>query len=53
MNVTIVCDGGWKYTGKVIDTEKSSLLKLQWIVIETKTGKISINTDKIVSILSK
>lgn len=48
---TIVCIGGWKYTGKIIEENKSTLLKVQWIKIKTKKGTVSINTDHIVSIM--
>jgi len=51
MTTTIVCIGGWKYTGTIIEENKSSLLKIQWIKIKTHKGTVSINTDHIVSII--
>jgi len=50
-NVTIVCVGGWKYSGQISDTLISMLGAPQWIKLMTKTGSVKINTEHIVAII--
>jgi len=50
-NVTIVCVGGWKYTGKISDTLISMLGAPQWIKLTTNNGSVKINTEHIVAIV--
>jgi len=49
----IVCTGGWKYVGKLLDVNISLLGigKLQWFKLQTKRGIILINADHVVSVL--
>jgi len=49
----IVCEGGWKYVGELIDVNVSlfGLGSLQWVKIRTKKGIIRVNSSHIVSIL--
>jgi len=50
--VTVVCEGGWKYTGRVVKTLVSISGNLLWIKIETKSGIIAIHSKYIVSIIT-
>jgi len=49
--VTVVCQGGWKYTGLLSKTKLSPLGRLEWLEVETKNGTILINSPYIVSII--
>jgi serine protease inhibitor ecotin len=50
--ITIICEGGWKYTGYILDQITTPFSGLQWIKIKTKTGTVKINAKYIVSILT-
>jgi len=54
-NIThaIVCVGGWKYVGTLVDVNVSlfGLGKLEWVKIRTKNGDILLNAAHVVSIL--
>jgi len=49
----IVCIGGWKYIGELVDVNVSllGLGKLQWVKIRTQNSEMLINADHIVSII--
>lgn len=49
----IVCVGGWKYVGRLVDVNVSllGLGALEWVKIETKKGIVRVNAKHIVSIL--
>lgn len=49
--VTIVCDGGWKYTGKVEEINISLFGKLQHLKLKVAKGIIFLNSSKVVSIM--
>lgn len=49
--VTVVCEGGWKYTGIVKEISVSFFGKLQHIKLEVNKGSIFLNSGKVVSIL--
>jgi len=51
--VNIICEGGWKYTGSIIENLVSPTGNLLWVKIQTDTSKIIINSKYIVSIISK
>lgn len=51
-DVTIVCVGGWKYSGQISDTLISMLGDPQWIKVMTKNGSVKINTEHIVAIIA-
>jgi len=50
--VTVICEGGWKYTGTVVKTLVSISGNLLWIKISTKSGIIAIHSKYIVSIIT-
>lgn len=50
-HATIICEGGWKYTGTITETNLSPFGKLQWLEIKTNKGRVQINANYIVSIL--
>jgi len=50
-NAQIVCIGGWKYTGKILETKHSFTGNLEWIAILTKTKRIQINAQHIIAIM--
>jgi len=51
-NITVVCQGGWKYTGELVDHSYNLFSGMKWIKLKTKTDKtIIINNIFIVSIL--
>jgi len=47
--ITIVCVGGWKYTGQQLQVTTSFFGKLLWIKLETKKGTIDINGDHVIA----
>lgn len=49
--ITIICEGGWKYTGIQINEKLSPFGTLQWLELKTKNGTVKINSKYIVSIL--
>jgi len=49
--VTVVCEGGWKYTGVVLEISTSFFGKLQHLKLKIEKGVIFLNSSKIVSIL--
>jgi len=49
--ITIICEGGWKYTGQIISQKLSISGNLEWIRIDTGSSEIDINSKYIVSIL--
>jgi len=49
--VTIICQGGWKYTGILTNSKLSPFGKLEWLELTTKNATIKINSPYIVSII--
>jgi len=49
--VTIICEGGWKYTGKLIDIDATMFTRPHWFLIETKNAEIMVQASRIVSII--
>jgi len=48
---TIVCQDGWKYTGKVLDVNMSLSGVMAYVKIQTQKGYIIVNAQFIVSML--
>jgi len=52
VRVLVICDGGWKYKGLLVNAQTSFLGRLYWLELSTPSRKrIKIMGDKIVSIL--
>jgi len=49
--VTVICDGGWKYIGKIERLQFSPLGALLWIELDTKQTKIKIHSKYVVTII--
>jgi len=49
--VTIVCIGGWKYTGKIKRVWFSMLGVAGWFEIQTKNSVIKINERHVIAII--
>jgi len=49
--VTVVCEGGWKYDGVVLQTLLSPFGNLLWIRLRTDKGSVLLNSKYIVSII--
>jgi len=49
--VTVVCQGGWTYTGKVLRMKLSPFGALEFIELSTAKGSVKINVSYIMSIL--
>jgi hypothetical protein len=49
--ITIVCQGGWKYTGELIDNSFSAQFGSGWLKLRTQNKVIVINTSAVVSII--
>lgn len=50
MQVEIFTVNGHRFKGTIDETQKSSLLKVQWIYLKSKKARIAINTDHIIGI---
>lgn len=50
-NATIICVGGWKYQGDVVDVQINPFASAQFFKIETKNGFVIVNSRHVVSIL--
>jgi len=50
-NATIICVGGWKYKGDVVDVQINPFSSAQFFKIETKNGFVIVNSRHVVSIL--
>lgn len=51
--ITIICEDGWKYTGKQIKEKYSVTGSLEWIEIQTHNGPIKVHAKYIVSIIDQ
>lgn len=50
--ISITLTNGWTYVGALVDVNKSTLFKMQWIKIEKSDGgMIAINVDHIAAIV--
>jgi hypothetical protein len=49
--ITIICEGGWKYEGEMINSRTDFWGEPIWIEIKTKKGRIKVFGNYIVSIL--
>jgi len=49
--IIVVCIGGWKYSGQLVDTSYNLISGMKWVKIKTAKGHIVINSEHIVSIL--
>jgi len=50
--VTVICEGGWKYDGKVIKTLHSPFGNLLWIKLRVGKKTVTLNSKYIVAITS-
>jgi hypothetical protein len=49
--VTVICEGGWKYTGDIEEMKMSPIGSLQWIKLNLHRGSVKIHAKYIVAII--